>query len=281
MLKSLRFGVLMVAAAAIPSAQVASAAPPAHAADKSVRSNSAQIRTSVNKLLGWRVGISSNVFRSRTFFSSATLADALGLADIEGNSDQKVSLQIDKIWITTFRLMILPAVKQRLDDLGLKMRAYRVQSIPSDDESSRKLFAFAKEMGVATIITNTAPSSLSAVDKLAGDNGVDVAIESTGNPKSVMSAIGILSPHIGVSVNFGDWLEQGIRPVDGLAAIKDRLMAVSLRDRSDFGVFGRDVQLGTGVANVQKFLYRVAQMEPPPQEQPNACSRLQPSLWRH
>ncbi len=272
MIKSMRFGVLMIAAAAIPSAQVAGAAPPAHVADKSVRSNSTQIRTSVNKLLGWRVGISSNVFRSRTFFASATLADALGLADIEGNSDQKISPQIDKNLDYNLSPDDIAAVKQRLSELHLKMSAYRVESIPSDEESSRKLFAFAKEMGVDTIITNTAPSSLSAVDKLAGDNGVNVAIESPGNPESVMSAIGSLGPHIGVSINFGEWLEHGIKPVDGLAAIKDRLMAVSLRDRSDFGLVGRDVQLGTGVANLQKFLYRVAQMEPPPEEQPTACS---------
>ena len=272
MIKSMRFGVLMIAAAAIPCAQVASAAPPAHAPDMSVRSNSAQVRTVVNKLLGWKVGISSTVFRSRTFYESATLADALGLADIEGNSDQKVSPQLDKNLDYNLSPDDIAAVKERLDELRLKMPAYRIESIPSDDESSRKLFAFAKEMGVDTIITNKMPASLSAVDKLAGDNGVNVAIECQGNPKSVMSAIGSLSSHVGVSVNFGDWLEQGIRPVDGLAVIKDRLMAVSLRDRSDLGLVGRDVQLGTGVADVQKFLYRVAQMEPPPQEQPTACS---------
>ena len=270
----MRFVILMMAAAAIISAQMASAAPaPAavHAVDKSVRPSDVQVRTAVGKLLGWRVGISSTVFRSRTFYESATLADALGLADIEGNSSQKVSPQIDKNLDYNLSPEDIAAVKERLDELRLKMPAYRVESIPSDDESSGKLFAFAKQMGVDTIITNTMPSPLSAIDKLAGENGINVAIECSGDPKSVMSAIGGLSPHVGVSANFGDWIEQGIRPVDGLAAIKDRLMAVSIRDRSDLGPNGRDVPLGTGVADLQSFLYKVAELEPPPQEQPNAC----------
>ena len=74
------------------------------------------------------------------------------------------------------------------------MVAYRVDSIPSDEESSRKLFAFAKDLGVHTIVTATMPTSLAAVDKLAGENGVDVAIAVEGDPKSVMSAIQGLSP---------------------------------------------------------------------------------------
>ena len=38
-------------------------------------------------------------------------------------------------------------------------------------------------------MTTAVPASLSAVDKLAGDSGVNVAIAIDGDPKSVMSAI--------------------------------------------------------------------------------------------
>ena len=86
-----------------------------------------------------------------------------------------------------------------------------------------------------------------------------------------MSAIDGLSPHVGVSVSFGNWIEQGIRPVDGLALIKDRLMVVRLRDRNVLGANGRDVPLGTGVAEAQKFFLEVAKQEPPPIEDPSKC----------
>ena len=48
-------------------------------------------------------------------------------------------------------------------------------------------------------------------------------------------------------------------------------MVVRLRDRSSLGTNARDVRLGTGVADLQRFLLEVAGLEPQPQEQPNKC----------
>ena len=252
------------------SAQLAVAAPPPDLGpSKSVRLNTAAIRTSVGPLLGWQVGISSTVFGGLSFSDAAGLADALGLATIEGDSRQKVSSQIDKNLDFQLPPDGIAAVKARLAELRLKMVAYRVESI--DESSAAKLFAFAKELGVKTIVTGTVPSSLSTVEKLAADNGVDVAIAIDGDPKTVMTAIGNAGPHVGVGLDFGNLIEQGIKPVDALAMVKDRLMAVRLRDRNHLGPNGRDVPFGTGVAEAQKFFLEVAKQEPPPFEDPSKC----------
>jgi type 1 glutamine amidotransferase/sugar phosphate isomerase/epimerase len=259
-------------AVASVSAQLAFAAPappPDLGPSKSVRLNSAAVRTSVGPLLGWEVGISSKVFGALSFSDAAGLADALGLATIEGDSRQKVSSQIDKNLDFQLPPDGIAAVKARLAELRLKMVAYRVESI--DESSAAKLFAFAKELGIKTIITGAVPSSLSTVEKLAADNGVDVAIAIDGDPKTVMSAIGNAGPHVGVGLDFGNLIEQGIKPVDALAMIKDRLMAVRLRDRNHLGPNGRDVPFGTGVAEAQKFFLEVAKQEPPPTEDPSKC----------
>jgi type 1 glutamine amidotransferase/sugar phosphate isomerase/epimerase len=266
--------VLAVATMAVTSlsAQLAVAAPappPDLGPSKSVRLNSAAIRTSVGPLLGWELGISSAVFGALSFSDAAGLADALGLATIQGDSRQKVSSLIDKNLDFQLPPDGIAAVKARLAELRLKMVAYRVESI--DDSSAAKLFAFAKELGVKTIITGAVPSSLSTVEKLAAENGMGVAIAVDGDPKTVMSAIGNAGPHIGVGLDFGNLIEQGIKPVDALAMVKDRLMAVRLRDRNHLGPNGRDVPLGTGVAEAQKFFLEVAKQEPPPIEDPSKC----------
>jgi type 1 glutamine amidotransferase len=62
-----------------------------------------------------------------------------------------------------------------------------------------------------------------------------------------------------------------MRPVEGLAQLKGRLMAVSVRDRNMLGSNGRDVRLGTGVAGLQMFLFEIARQEPAPIEQPDKC----------
>jgi hypothetical protein len=162
--------VLVVAAAGIAWSQVASGAPPVpavHREGQSIKPTTDAIRRSVDKLLGWRVGIFTNVFPTLTFSESALLADALGLNYVGGDSNQKVSQQIDKNLDCHLSPDELEAVKQTLTGLGLKMAAYHVDSLPSDEDSQRKLFDFAKELGVETIVVGTAPSSLTGLDELA------------------------------------------------------------------------------------------------------------------
>ncbi len=274
---SARFVVVAGAALAIASAHVAqaAAAPAAPAADRggaqSVRPTTSEIRTSIAGLMGWQVGVFANVFPSVTFSESAALTDALGLASIAGDSNQKVSPEIDRNLDYNLSADQIGMVKARLKGLRLKMAAYQVDSIPADDASARKLFAFAKELGVGTIVTKTVPGSLPAVDKLAGENGVDVAIECQGDWKSLMSSVNGLSPHIGLSIDFAREMQQGSTPLNALAEIKTRLMVARLRDRNALGPKGHDVRLGTGEADLQKFLMEVAKQEPPPQEDPDKC----------
>jgi len=275
MKKSLRLVVAIAAAAVtVTSFQIASGAPPApanHRGSQSVRPTTGEIRTSVDGLLGWHVGIFGNIFPTLTFSESAVLTDALGLANIGGDNSQEVSPQISKKLDFHLSPEDVDFVKWQLDSLGLKMTIYRVDTIASDAESRQKLFAFVKELGAETIVTSAMPSALSELDGLAGKSGINVAIESQDDPKDLMSSIQGLSPHIGVSANLGQWMEHGIRPVDGLTTIQDRLMAVRLRDRSRLGPNAHEVRLGTGTADLQRFLLRVAEQEPPPQEQPDAC----------
>jgi hypothetical protein len=49
-------------------------------------------------------------------------------------------------------------------------------------------------------------------------------------------------------------MQEGINPRDALVQVKDKLMAVSLRDRSSLSGAGRDVPLGYGVADTKQFL---------------------------
>ena len=112
---------LATVAVAICSAQLASAAPapPVRSWPEQIGTAelAPEIRTSVGPLLGWQVGISSTVFRPLTFSEAAGLADALGLASIEGDSGQKVSPQIDKNLDFHLSPDEVAAVKARLAEL--------------------------------------------------------------------------------------------------------------------------------------------------------------------
>ena len=67
------------------------------------------------------------------------------------------------------------------------------------------------------------------------------------NPKSILAALQDRSNRIGILADTGYWMQDGINPGDALVQVKDKLMAVSLHDRSSLGGSGRDMPLGYGV----------------------------------
>src|SRR5204863_3652104 len=122
---------------------------------------------------GWKVGVPSAAFRNLTFADASVKADALGLGSIEGFDTQKISPEIPK----NLTYHLLPgeraAVTYKLREVNVKMAAYHVASIPADADSRRKLFDFAKAMGVETIIASPDAASLTDLDKLATETGVN------------------------------------------------------------------------------------------------------------
>ena len=80
-----------------------------------------------------------------------------------------------------------------------------------------------------------------------------VALDGTKDPKSVLAALQGRSKNMGVAADIGGWMQEGIKPVDELAVVKDKLMEVDIHDRSALGAKGKDVTLGSGAADLPDF----------------------------
>jgi type 1 glutamine amidotransferase len=218
----------------------------------SVRTNdSRHFRVAADAIMGWKVGISANVLGPVTFSEAAAKVDALGVANITGFSGQNVSAAIPKPLNFNLSPDELAAVRNRLTELRLKMPAYRLQS----GELDRKVFEFGKTLAVETIIANVDAASLPSVERLADEFSINVALEGAGkDPHAIMALLAGRGKRIGVSADLGSWMEAGIKPAEGLALFRERLMALELRDRSALGLAGRDVPLGAGVGEVSDFM---------------------------
>jgi type 1 glutamine amidotransferase len=138
------------------------------------------------------------------------------------------------------------------------MPVYRAASLPSDAAGQRRLFDFAKTLGADVVSVPAAPASLEGVDKLANEAGVNFAFDAA-DPKSALHALEGRSPRMGVSVNLAVWTQHGVKPVDGLAMLKGRVMALDLGKRAS-------------AAELKPILLEIAHEEPPPEEQPDKCS---------
>src|SRR6267143_5212009 len=213
----------------------------------------AEIRREITGALGWKVGIPANAFSQLTFLETAEKAKALGVMSIEGFSSQKVSAEIAKNLDANLSPDELTAIKGRLTALHLYMPVYHVGDVGKDESTWSKLFDFAKALGIETIVCNPDPASLTSVDTLASSANINVAIENGSrrttpaywDPKELMKTITPLGKRIGVSANIGQWMQQGIKPIDGLSVVSSRLRLVSLQDRSAWKLAGNPCSCGT------------------------------------
>jgi type 1 glutamine amidotransferase/sugar phosphate isomerase/epimerase len=201
-----------------------------------------------DRLTQWKFGISSSELGDLTFLDAVIRADAAVVNAIEGSSAQKVSADIPKNLDYNLSSEEIATIRGRMGEI--RMLAYRVASLPEDASSRRKLFEFAKGMGVNTLVV-PANTQLDGLDALADEFAVNVAV--LGNPAAVMASLQGHGKRLGLGLDTGAWAQDGVSPRTGLAAIKDRLLYVSLRDRSGRGANARNVLLGQGVGNLTEF----------------------------
>src|SRR5271157_4016535 len=183
-----------------------------------------RVATAASRILEWKVGVPATAFRGLTFSEAVGKADALGVAFIEGFSTQDLSPEIPKKLDYHLAPGEVKAVQDRLRALNLGMPVYFTAAIGPDEKSSRQLFEFAKALNVETIVSDPAPESLAAIDKLANEFGVNVAL-AHGNPRSLPITVEGRSKRIGVCADLGNWMREGIKPLDGLA-LKPSLIVV-------------------------------------------------------
>ena len=71
------------------------------------------------------------------------------------------------------------------------MAAYDAHAVPADAAGRRKLFEFAKALGVETIVASPDAAALPELDKLANEFGVNVAVDSAKGIDSLSKRIGV------------------------------------------------------------------------------------------
>jgi type 1 glutamine amidotransferase len=226
-----RAGILIVATIASTTIGFAQAPSPPARGSASVRPPAwRQVRTAVGSLLGWQVGVPLASFRQETFFDAVGKADALSVAAVEGDSAQKVSVQIPKNLDYRLAPGEMDAVRDRMALLNVRMPVYFTPAISEDGEIARKTFEFAKSLGVETLAVGRMPASLPAIEKLADELGVNVALG--GSAKAVHEALQGRGRRLGAYADLDKWAQEGMAPLDGLALLDDRVLALKLGDKT-------------------------------------------------
>jgi type 1 glutamine amidotransferase len=238
-MKTTKTLLLLATGVSLLCAQVPPGRRRAAASTESVRpSASHKIALATAGLMGWHVGLPSTAFPNLAFLEAAVKTDAAGLGAIEGFNTQKVSSEIAKNLDFNLTPSEQAAVKNKLKALNMRMYAYHVDKLGPDDKA---VLQFAKDMGAEIVVTPADLSSLAALDKLAGEAEINIAIEAR-NPKSLVAALEGKSPRLGIATS---------------STAGNRLMTLELHG---------------GAANRAQLFLDLAKQEPAPEEQPDKCS---------
>ena len=199
-----------------------------------------------DRLTNWDLAIPG---MGLTFEESVIRADAALVPFVEASNTQRVSPQVQKNLDYNLTAAEIAAVKTAMGQ-NVRVSAYRVDSLPADAATRRRVFEFAQDLGATTLVApgNTAFDGL---DALAEEFRINVAVLNTSD--ATLKAMEGRSRRLGIGVDTGQWAQDGTNVRNDLARVKDRLLYVNLRDRSARGAAAQNVPLGKGVANLREF----------------------------
>jgi sugar phosphate isomerase/epimerase len=152
-------------------------------------------------------------------------------------------------------------VKAKLEEMGLKVVSYGVVSFDNNEEAMKKIFGFAKKMGIQTIATEPDYDDFSLIEKMAKEHRINIAIHNHpipskyARPETVIYRVDGLDARIGACADTGHWMRSGVNPLEALRALMGRIKDVHLKDLNEFGnKKAYDVPFGQGKANIHDIL---------------------------
>jgi sugar phosphate isomerase/epimerase len=213
--------------------------------------------------IGWRLSCGLYTFRDRSFYEALEVIGALGIRRVEPAFFLPLSKeQPDLKTSETLSPALRREMKKRLEDRGMQMASYYAP-LDADQTGFRKVFDFAKEMGVETLVAEPPAEVFETVDGLCREYEISLAVhnhpESAESkywrPENVLKVCEGRSKFIGACPDTGHWVRSGLNPAECLKKLNGRILAVHLKDAAESGNReSRDMPLGEGKANFTQVL---------------------------
>lgn len=208
--------------------------------------------------IGWRIACQLYTFRDRSFYEALEAISSLGIRNVE----PCFFLPLDKerpglMTSESLSPNLRRELKARLKDYGIRMHHYYAP-VDGKTENFRKIFDFAKEMGVRTIVAEPPAEVFDKLEELCNEYKINLAIHNHPKspnskywqPENVLKVCEGRGKRIGSCSDTGHWVRSGLDPVQCLKKAKKRIITMHLKDVAEFGKpEARDVPLGEGKAN--------------------------------
>lgn len=210
----------------------------------------------------WKLAVQAYTFNRFTFFEAVDKAKAAGIGYIEAYPGQRLSPEKRNVSFDhNMSAETMAEVKAKLEKEGVKLVNYGVVGLGKDEAENRKVFDFAKAMGIETIVSEPDPACFDLLDKLVDEYKINVALHNHPepsrywNPDTVLAALKGRSKRIGACADTGHWMRSGVDPLEAVKKLEGRIISAHLKDLNEFGKKGaHDVIWGTGKGKAKEVL---------------------------
>ncbi len=261
-----RLSMLMLAVMAAVAWLPVQLAPGQEKAEKPARARRAE-RTGKNAGEGpqWHLAMQAYTYHKQTLFDAIDNTKALGIKYLEAFPGQKLSREKPDVRFDhNASQEVMDEVKKKLDDSGIRLVNYGVVDLGKDEASARKVFEFAKKMGIRTIVAEPDKGLFDALDKLTREYRIRVAIHNHPKPSKYWDPqveLDALKGHrrmIGSCADTGHWPRSGVNPLEALKKLSGRIVSLHFKDLNELKKRGdedlHDVPWGTGKCDAKAML---------------------------
>ena len=211
------------------------------------------------------IGCQAYTFNRFTAFEAIEKPAQSGGRVIEFYPGQKLSKEEPTVtWDHNASPETIQKVKDKLAEYKIKAVNYGVVAIPKDEAGARKIFEFAKTMGMRAITTESV-EALDMIEQMVKEYDIMVGFHDhpkradnpnyrMWDPNYVLSVIKDRDRRIGSCADTGHWLRSGLKPVECLRILKGRIVSSHLKDLNEMSPGAHDVPYGAGVSDVPAIL---------------------------
>ncbi len=228
-----------------------------------ITSSQAQVETA-HRTGGMLLSVQAWTFNQYSAMDAVEKAAAAGSKNIELFPGQDLGAAFPGVKIgPDMGQMATDAFKAHLAKFAVHVVAYGVTGIDKNEAGARKLFAWAKSLGIGILNTESV-DAIDTMDKMVKEFDMKVGFHDhpkTNNPNYKMwdpsyiyQLVKNHDKRIGSCADTGHWVRSGIKPVDALKMLHGRVVSSHLKDLNEFTPGGHDVPYGTGVSDVKAIL---------------------------
>ena len=210
-----------------------------------------------NRVGGFAIGCQAYSFNRFTLFEAIEKTEQTGSKVIEFFPGQALSPEQRAVkWDHNSSDEIITQVKAKLVKHGIRGVNYGVVGIPIDEAGARKVFEFAKKLGLYGVTTEST-ESIEIIDKLVKEYDIRVGYHNhprqadnpnykVWDPNYILALVKDRDARVGSCADIGHWQTSGLKPVDCLKILEGHIISMHGKERPALGPGQHDVPFGSG-----------------------------------